>query len=38
MNIEENVIDNIMDFHRDINKMLPKGNFPENIKKRFENG
>ena len=38
MNIEENVIDNIMDFHGDIDKMLPEGNFPENIKKMYENG
>ena len=33
MNIEENVIDNIIDFHGDIDKMLPEGNFPENIKR-----
>ena len=33
MNIEENVIDNIMDFHGDIDKMLPEGYFPKSIKK-----
>ena len=33
MNIEENVVDNIMDFHGDIDKMLPEGNFPESIKR-----
>ena len=33
MNIEENIINNIIDFHRDIDKMLPEGNFPENIKR-----
>ena len=32
MNIEENVIDNIMDFHGDIDKMLPEGYFPKSIK------
>ena len=32
MNIEENVIDSIMDFHGDIDKMLPKGYFPKSIK------
>ncbi len=31
MNIEENVIDNIMDFHGDIDKMLPEGYFPKSI-------
>ena len=33
MNIEENVIDNIMDYHGDIDNMLPEGNFPESIKR-----
>ena len=33
MNIEENIINNIMDYHGDIDKMLPEGNFPENIKR-----
>ena len=33
MSIEENVIDNIMDFHRDIDKMLPEGYFRKSIKK-----
>ncbi len=32
MNIEENVIDNIMDFHGDIDKMLPEGYFPKSVK------
>ena len=33
MNIEENIVNNIMDYHGDIDKMLPEGNFPENIKR-----
>ena len=33
MNIEENIINNIMDYHGDIDKMLPEGNFPESIKR-----
>ena len=33
MNIEETIINNIMDYHGDIYKMLPEGKFPENIKK-----
>ena len=33
MGFLENVIDNIMDFHGDIDKMLPEGNFPESIKR-----
>ena len=32
MNIEEYVIDNITDFHGDIDKMLPEGYFPKSIK------
>ena len=32
MNIEENVVDNIMDFHGDIDKMLPEWYFPKSIK------
>ena len=33
MNIEENIVNNIMDFHGDIDKMLPEGYFPKSIKK-----
>ena len=33
MNIEENIVNNIMDYHGDIDKMLPEGNFPESIKR-----
>ena len=33
MNIEENIVNNIMDYHGDIYKMLPEWNFPENIKR-----
>ena len=33
MNIEENIINHIMDFHGDIYKMLPEGKFPESIKR-----
>ena len=32
MNIEENIVNNIMDYHGDIDKMLPEGHFPESIK------
>jgi len=32
MNIEENIIKNMMDYHRDIDKMLPEGYFPKSIK------
>ena len=32
MGFLENVIDNIMDFHGDIDKMLPEGYFPKSIK------
>ena len=32
MNIEENIVNNSMDYHGDIDKMLPEGNFPESIK------
>ena len=37
MNIEENIVNNIMDYHGDIDKMLPEGNFPESIKKMYKN-
>ena len=33
MNIEENIINNSMDYHGDIDKMLPEGYFPKSIKK-----
>ena len=33
MNIEENIINNIMDYHGDIDKMLPDGYFPKSVKK-----
>ena len=33
MNIEENIVNKIMDYHGDIYKMLPEGNFPENVKR-----
>ena len=29
MNIEEHIINNIMDFHGDIDKMLPEGRYPK---------
>ena len=32
MNIEEHIVNNIMDFHGDIDKMLPEGYFPKSIK------
>ena len=32
MGFLENVIDNIMDFHGDIDKMLPDGYFPKSVK------
>ena len=38
MNIEENIVNNIMDYHGDIDKMLPEGNFPENIKRCMRMG
>ena len=31
MNIEEHIINNIIDYHGDIDKMLPEGNIPESI-------
>ena len=37
-NIEENSSNNIMDYHGDIDKMLPAGNFPENIKRCMRMG
>ena len=33
MNIEEHIINKIMDYHGDIYKMLPEGEFPENKKR-----
>ena len=35
MNIEENIVNIIMDFHGDIDKMLPEGRYPKKIKNVF---
>ena len=32
MNIEENIMNKTIDYHCDIYKMLPEGEFPENVK------
>ena len=33
MNVEENIINKIMDYHGDIYKMLPEGKYPESVKR-----